>query len=138
MFKFMKEARGIARGAVDQQREVQAHVKKHGGDVVSVLVTPTGRVYLFPDRIVRDRRSEMPEWQPIVGVTAVVEEAGAVSARTTLTRAVIVGEGWQKASDDRRVYLQVDGPGFSWSLEVSRSGAREFAAAVSAQGRLAG
>jgi hypothetical protein len=143
---FFKQMRAVTKQHADQRKELKAYVKKHSAELVGSLPTQTGMIYLFPDRIIRLRTSEQPESQPIAGVTATMEQIGGVSARTTLTRAATVGDGWQKEVDTRQTFLIVDGPEFQWSLPIPTPPAmaaqqftatRQFASAVTAAGRAA-
>ncbi|MCA1707048.1 MAG: SHOCT domain-containing protein [Actinobacteria bacterium] len=104
-------------------------------------------VHVYPDRIIRlpNLAGGMfiePESRPIAGVSATVEETGAVSSRSTLTRSMAPGlHGWQKKTDDRKGFVVVDGPDFQWQVSYSPQmdlgGARKFAAAVTTAGRQA-
>lgn len=98
-------------------------------------------VHVYPDRIVRsDWARTVVDEQLIAGVTASVEASGNISTRGTLTRAALVGGGWQKTVDAREAALVVDGPGFRWVVPIKpdQTGqAREFAATVTTIGRQA-
>lgn len=84
------------------------------------------------------------ESQPVNGVQAVVETAGELRKRSTITRTLgggvlfgpagaVVGALFRKKKDARELYLLIDGPKYAWVVEVSPSkgaAARKFAAAV--------
>lgn len=100
------------------------------------LATLAG-VSLHPDRIVLRNELGMVE-QPVAGVSATVHTGGGISARGTLTRAALVGGGWQKTVDTRDAQLVIDGPAFQWVVPLmpDQAGqARQFAAQVTTAGR---
>ena len=130
--------------------ELRGYVAAHEGE----LVARCGQVFLFPDRVIKlpatgwtvpigdPSRGVTPECQPVAGVSASVEQVGAVSARSTLARTAVPGaHGWQKKVDDREVYLVVDGPEFQWQVKLGDGAAapevRQFAALVTTAGRKA-
>lgn len=99
-------------------------------------------VHVYADRIIRMPLLTPPESHPIAGVTAKIEETGAVSSRSTLTRSAVPGmHGWQKQTDNRKGYIVIDGPDFQWQLEylpqMDMGGARKFMTALNTAGRAA-
>src|SRR4051812_45604843 len=112
------------------RKEAVAGLEDYVKDHKDEIVTRLGSIYVFPERIVKlphrgalvalddPMRRLNPEEQPVAGVEARVEETGGISNRATLTRAATIGGGWQKQTDDRKMYLIVDGPEFQWQIEL--------------------
>jgi len=99
-------------------------------------------VHVYADRLIRMPVLAGPESRPIAGVSAKIEEAGGISARSTLTRSAVPGmHGWQKQTDNRKGYIIIDGPDFQWQLEYAPQfdlgGARKFMTALNTAGRSA-
>lgn len=99
-------------------------------------------VHVYADRLIRMPILAQPESRPIAGVSAKIEETGAVSSRSTLARSAVPGmHGWQKQTDNRKGYVVIDGPDFQWQLEylpqMDMGGARKFMTALNTAGRVA-
>lgn len=83
-------------------------------------------VHVYPDRLIRlpemagapsmlDEMGTPAEARSIVGVTARLEESGAIAARATLARSLVPGmHGWQKKIDTRVAHVVITGPDFEW------------------------
>lgn len=109
----------------------------------------------YRERVRRDRH-------PIAGVRATIETAGELGRRMSATRTVggglllgpvgaVLGAVAKKKTDDRQVFLLVEGPDFAWAVEVNLASgvgaksandrtvkkARTFAAAVTTAGKKA-
>ncbi|WP_245887967.1 SHOCT domain-containing protein [Geodermatophilus tzadiensis] len=127
--------------------DLKLYVKEHRKERVAEF----SDVHLFSDRIIRlpglasvgsiTNLTAEAECFPVAGVTAVLDQVGAVSARSTLTRTLVPGaHGWQKKIDDREWWLTITGPEFQWVLSVApmlKTVARQFAAEVTGTGNAA-
>ncbi len=77
----------------------------------------------------------------LVGATATVDTAGAIQRRITATRIVLTGVfalAWQKKSDDRELYLLIEGVDYSIVAQIDPSKgalARQFAAGMNSIGK---
>ena len=114
------------------------------GDAVGASPTSFEGVRLQGDRI-----SHRSQSQPVAGVTAVVESAGELQRRATLTRTVagglvfgpagaVVGALFKKKVDTRELYLLIDGERFAWAVKLNPkrgAAARRFAATVNTAAR---
>jgi hypothetical protein len=108
----------------------------------------------------RDR--DQLERYPVAGVTATVETAGDLGRRMSATRTVggglllgplgaVLGAVAKKKTDDRQVFLLIEGPEFAWAVDVKMERgvaatkannqtikkARKFAAEVTTAGKQA-
>jgi hypothetical protein len=102
------------------------------------------------------------EHHPVAGVTATVETAGDIGRRLSATRTIgggvllgpfgaVLGAVAKKKTDDRQLFLLIQGPDFAWAVDVelergigaSKVNARtikkaqKFAAAVNTAGKRA-
>lgn len=110
---------GFFKRVFAQRREWLNVIKENRADIKAHLRTGNeGEIVVFSDKILK-RQGALGEMHPLAGVVASVENVGGVSARTTLTRAATVGGGWQKENDDRQMFLSVEGPEFSWLVDIS-------------------
>lgn len=116
--------------------ELKAWVKAHQADEVASVAG----LHVFPDRIITlpaiENITIAVDSRPIAGVEASLQQTGTVYARTTLTRAATVGNGWQKKNDDREAWLQIDGPDFHWTITVPQHLAGKAARAAAEISRL--
>ena len=136
--QWASEQRDTQRELRARTLELKAWVKDHKAEQVASVAG----LYVFPDRLVRlpsfEPLNTAVDSQPIAGVEASLQQTGSVYARATLTRAVTVGNGWQKKTDDRDAWLQVDGPDFQWIIPVPQhmaAQASKAAAAITRFGR---
>lgn len=138
--QWASEQRDTQRELRARTLELKAWVKDHKAEQVASVAG----LHVFPDRLITlpalENVTIAVDSQPIAGVEAILQQTGTVYARATLTRAVTVGNGWQKKNDDRDAWLQVDGPDFQWIIPVSQhlvSQASKAAAAITRFGRQA-
>ncbi len=86
----------------------------------------------------RGRISKGREGGPLASAHAVVDTAGAIESRFTMTRLALMGPfalAFKKKKDKRELYLAVEGDGFAFVVEVDPDKgkkAREFAAKINA------
>lgn len=126
---------GAANQSARRARELKAFVKTNRSHEVARF----GTIHVFPDRLVRlptfagglATLDVEPDMRPIHDVTAQVDAEGGVSSRTTLTRALTVGDGWGKKIDTRKTWLTITGPDWQWTVQVpahEAAQARQFVA----------
>ncbi len=141
------EAQERSAAIKDHRAELKSYVKEHRKERIAEF----SDVHLFPDRIIRlpglasmgslTNLTAEAESFPVAGVKAEVDQVGAVSARSTLTRTLVPGaHGWQKKVDDREWWLTITGAEFQWVLKVEpmlKTLARQFAAKVTGTGNAA-
>lgn len=98
-----------------------------------------GPLHLFADRLVVFPAAEYAyrnlgfSVRDPRGMSAEVDTDGAVTTRGTLTRALVVGGGWQDETDRRTAWLILSGPDGQELLPISPDktmAARQFAVAL--------
>jgi hypothetical protein len=102
--------------------------------VIDILTAGNVTYTLHSDKIVKRVGSAIPDYLSITPATqALVEDTGAVHARTTLTRAATIGNGWQKEIDNRATLLTITDGRTVWVDEVtgvSAAAIRAFVARI--------